>query len=167
MFLDETSTPITLTPLRGRSPRGQRVTGTVPRRRWQAVTLLATLTPTGLGPSLQLEGAIDRPSFDQFVTDVLVPQLRPGQTVILDNLSVHKSVAAEAALAAAGCRLLPLPAYSPDLNPIEQAFSKLKAALRRASARTVTAVMDATQQAYPQITAADAAAFYREAGYKL
>lgn len=167
VFLDETSTPITLTPLRGRSPRGQRLVGSVPRRRWQAVTLLATLTPTGLGPGLQLEGAIDRSSFEQFIIDVLAPQLPPGRTVILDNLSVHKSPAAEAALAAVGCRLLPLPPYSPDLNPIEQAFSKLKAALRREAARTVAAIMDATQLAYPQITAADAVAFYRDAGYNL
>ena len=167
VFLDETSTPTTLTPLRGRSPRGQRVVGSVPRGRWHAVTLLATLTPTGLGPGLQVEGALDRAGFDQFVTAVLVPQLRPGQTVILDNLSVHKSAAAEAALAAAGCRLLFLPAYSPDLNPIEQAFSALKQHLRRAGARTVTAVLDATAAAYGHITATEAAAFYREAGYNL
>lgn len=98
---------------------------------------------------------------------MLVPQLHPGQTVILDDLSVHKSAIAEAALAAVDCRLLFLPAYSPDLNPIEQAFSKLKQRLRQAAARTVTAVTDATEAAYGQITAADATAFYREAGYNL
>lgn len=167
MFLDETSTPTSLTPLRGRAPRGQRVVGRVPRGRWQAVTLLATLTPTGLGPGLQLEGAIDRRSFEQFVTELLVPQLRPGQTVILDNLSVHKSAVAAAAITAAGCRMVFLPAYSPDLNPIEQAFSKLKTALRRAAARSRAAVMDATQTAYPEITPADAVGYYRHAGYNL
>lgn len=167
VFLDETSTPTTLTPLRGRSPRGQRVVGRVPRGRWHAVTLLATLTPAGLGPGLQVEGAIDRRSFERFVTEVLVPHLRPGQTVILDNLSVHKSAVAEAALATVGCRLLFLPAYSPDLNPIEQAFSALKQRLRRAAARSVATVMDATAAAYKQITAAEAAAFYRQAGYNL
>jgi transposase len=167
VFLDETSTPITLTPLRGRSRRGTRVVGRVPRGTWQAVTLLATLTPAGLGPGLQLEGAIDRQGFDTFVTDVLVPSLRPGQTVILDNLSVHKSAVAQTAIEAVGCHLRFLPAYSPDYNPIEQAFSKLKGLLRRAEARTVDAILDATQAVYPQITARDAVGFYRDAGYNL
>lgn len=167
VFLDETSTPTTLTPLRGRSRRGTRVVGQVPRRQWHAVTLLATLTPTGLGAGLQLEGALDRQGFDTFVTAVLVPSLRPGQTVILDNLSVHKSAVAAAAVAAAGCSLRFLPAYSPDFNPIEQAFSKLKGLLRRAEARSVDAILDATHTAYPQITAADVVGYYREAGYNL
>lgn len=167
VFLDETSTPTTMSPLRGRSRRGSRVVGRVPRGQWQAVTLLATLTPTGLGPGLQLDGAIDRPGFDTFITQVLVPTLRPGQTVILDNLSVHKSAKAQAAIAAAGCHLRFLPPYSPDFNPIEQAFSKLKHLLRRAGARTVEAIQTATQAAYRQISARDAVGYYREAGYNL
>lgn len=167
VFLDETSTPTTLTPLYGRSLRGTRVVGRVPKRRWTAVTLLATLMPDGLGPGLQLEGAIDRISFDQFVVEVLVPTLRPGQTVICDNLSVHKSAVAQAAIEAAGCRLVFLPPYSPDFNPIEQAFSKLKQMLRRAEARTTETIMTATQAVYPQITASDARGYYRQAGYNL
>jgi transposase len=167
VFVDETSTPTTLTPHRGRSRRGTRVVGRVPRGKWQAVTLLATLTPTGLGPGLQLEGAIDRQSFDTFVTEVLVPTLRPGQTVILDNLSVHKSPQAQAAIEAVGCALRFLPAYSPDFNPIEQAFSKLKHLLRQAEARTVETILTATQDAYPRITAQDACGFYRDSGYNL
>lgn len=167
IFLDETSTPTTLTPTHGRSPRGTRVVGTVPKRRWEAVTLLATLTPTGLGPGLHLEGAIDRVAFDQFVTALLVPTLRPGQTVICDNLSVHKSQVAQAAIEAAGCQLVFLPPYSPDFNPIEQAFSKLKHLLRRTAARTTEAIMAATQAAYPQITASDARGFFQAAGYNL
>ena len=151
----------------GPRPAGVRVIGRVPRGRWQAVTLLATLTPAGLGPGLQLEGAIDRHSFDTFVTQVLVPTLRPGQTVILDNLSVHKSPRAQAAIEAVGCTLRFLPAYSPDFNPIEQAFSKLKHLLRQAEARTVETILTATEVAYPQITAKDARGFYRESGYNL
>ena len=167
VFVDETSTPTTLAPLRGRSRRGTRVVGRVPRGKWHAVTLLATLTPDGLGAGLQLEGAIDRHGFDAFVAEVLGPSLRPGQTVILDNLSVHKSAAARAAIEAAGCHLRFLPAYSPDFNPIEQAFSKLKHLLRQAAARSVEEILTATQRAYPQITATDAVGFYRDAGYNL
>jgi transposase len=167
VFVDETSTPTTLTPLRARSPRGQRAVGRVPRKRRPAVTLLATLTPTGFGPGFQFPGAVDRRVFDAFVAEVLVPSLRPGQTVVLDNLSVHKSARAELAIAAAGCRLCYLPTYSPDFNPIEQAFAKLKSALRRAEARSVETVLDATQAAYPSITPADTRNFFRQAGYNL
>lgn len=167
IFLDETSTPTTLTLLRGRSPRGQRVVGRVPRGRWTAVTLLATLTPTGLGPGLQLEGALDRDAFDAFVIRSLVPTLRPGDVVVLDNLSVHKSRRAQQAIEAAGARLVFLPAYSPDFNPIEQAFAKLKQGLRAAGARTTETVLAATRELYPRITADDAHGFYRHAGYLL
>lgn len=129
--------------------------------------MLATLTPTGLGPGLQFPGAVDRQTFDLFVASSLVPSLRPGQTVVLDNLSVHKSATARALIEAAGCQLVFLPTYSPDFNPIEQAFAKLKQLLRTAEARTVDAIMTATQASYPQITATDARAFYRDAGYYL
>lgn len=167
VFLDETSTPTTLTPLRGRSPKGHRLVGRVPRGRWTTVTLLATLTTHGLGPSFQFAGAVDRATFDAFIEQILVPTLRPGQTVVLDNLSVHKSARARQVIEAAGCRLVFLPTYSPDLNPIEQAFAKLKARLRRVEARTVEAIMTATQAAYPSITPTDARGFYRDAGYNL
>ncbi len=167
VFLDETHTPTTLTPRRARSRRGTRALGRVPRGQWRSVTLLATLTPTGLGPGLQLDGPIDRPSFETFVRRVLVPTLQPGQTVILDNLSVHKSAAARALIEAAGCQLVFLPTYSPDFNPIEQAFAKLKHLLRQAEARTVDAIMTATQAAYPHITPQDTRGFYLDAGYYL
>ena len=137
VFLDETSTPLTLTPLRARAPRGQRAVDRVPRGRWQNVTLLATLTPAGMGPCLLIEGAADRLAFDAFVERELAPSLRPGQTLVLDNLSVHKSALARERLAAAGCQVRFLPTHSPDLNPIEQAFAKLKTHPRRAEARTL------------------------------
>lgn len=167
IFLDETSTPTTLTPLRGRSPRGHRVVGRVPRGRWEAVTLVATLTASGFGPGLQLEGPLDRAAFDTFVTEALVPSLRPGDVVVLDNLSVHKSAVARHAVEAVGACLMFLPAYSPDFNPIEQAFAKLKQGLRRAGARAPEAVVAATQELYPRITATDARGYYRHAGYFL
>lgn len=167
IFLDETSTPTTLTPLRGRGRRGERVVGRVPRGRWEAVTLVATLTPTGFGPGLQLEGALDRDAFEAFVTEALVPVLHPGDVVVLDNLSVHKSARAREAIAAAGARLVFLPAYSPDFNPIEQAFAQLKQGLRAVGARTTETVMAATRDLYPRITATDARGYYRHAGYFL
>jgi transposase len=167
VFLDETNTPTDLTPRYGRAPRGQRVVGRVPQRRWQAVTLLATLTPEGFGPGFQFAGALDRPVFEAYVERILVPALRPGQTVVLDNLSVHKSARARQLIEAAGCRVRFLPTYSPDFNPIEQAFSQLKARLQRAQARSVAAILDATATAYPAITTDHARRYYQEAGYKL
>ena len=97
---------------------------------------MATLTANGIGESLLVRGAVDRRVFEAFVEQVLVPSLRPGQIVILDNLSVHKSARAKALIEAAGCQVVFLPTYSPDFNPIEQAFAKTKQALRRVGART-------------------------------
>jgi transposase len=167
VFLDETSTPTTLTRLRARAPRGVRAIGRIPRGRRTAVTLLATLMPTGLGPGYQFAGALDRSVFETFVERILVPSLQAGQTLVLDNLSVHKSARARQLIEAAGCQLVFLPTYSPDFNPIEQAFAKLKQRLRTVEARTVEAVLAATQHHYPAITPTDARSFYREAGYLL
>lgn len=167
VFLDETSTPTTLTPRRARAPRGQRAIGRVPRGRWEAITLVATLTPTGPGPAVVLPGALDRIAFDTYVAEVLVPELRPGQTVILDNLSVHKSATAQRLIEAAGCELRFLPTYSPDFNPIEDAFAKLKEHLRRAEARTFDAVVTATGTGLDAITASDARGYFTAAGFPL
>ena len=131
------------------------------------MTLVATLTPTGMGPSVVLGGALDRDAFEAYVEQVLAPTLRPGQTVVLDNLSVHRSARARQLVEAAGCRLRFLPTYSPDLNPIEQAFAKLKGRLRRAEARSFDAVVGAVGAAYPEVTAGDARGFFRAAGYNL
>ena len=134
VFLDETSTPTTLTRLRARALPGQRAVGRIPRGRREAISWLATLTLGGIGESLLVRGAVDRHVFEAFVERVLVPSLRPGQIVVLDNLSVHKSARAKALIEAAGCQLLFLPTYSPDFNPIEQAFAKIKQLLRRVGA---------------------------------
>lgn len=167
VFLDETSTPITLTPLRARAPRGQRAGGRVPRGQRPHISWLATLTPTGIGESLLVRGAVDRLVFEAFVAQVLVPSLRPGQLVVLDNLSVHKSARAKVLIEAAGCQLVFLPTYSPDLNPIEQAFAKTKQALRRVGARSWESVVAAIGQTLLTITPADARAFFADAGFLL
>lgn len=116
---------------------------------------------------MQLPGALDRDAFETYVAEGLVPTLRPGQVVIWDNLSVHKSTRARQLIEAAGCLVLPLPRYSPDDNPIELAFAKLKTALRRSQARTFDAVVAATGAACATITAADARSFFTAAGYSL
>lgn len=167
LFLDETSTPTTLTPLRARSPRGHRAHGQVPHRRWSNVTLLATLTPQGMGESVVINGAANRQVFDAFITQRLVPKLRRGQIVVLDNLSVHKSATARAAIEAAGCQLVFLPAYSPDCNPIELAFAKIKQMLRRVQPRSYAEVLAAAKPAINAVTAADAHGFYAHVGFRL
>jgi transposase len=158
---------LTLTPLRARAPRGERAVGRVPRGGGESVTLVATLTPTGMGPAMTVSGALDQAAFAAFVETALVPVLQPGQTVVLDNLRVHRSKAAQTQIAEAGCALRFLPRYSPDLNPIEQAFSKLKTHLRRAQARTTEQVIEATAQALASITPADVRSYFHHAGYPL
>lgn len=165
VWLDECSVSTRLVPLWGWGPRGERVIGTEPRGRWDTTSLLATLTVAGMGASVVLPGAVDRLAFDQFVEEVLLPTLAPGQIVVLDNLSVHRSAWAETQVAAVGCERWFLPRYSPDKNPIEQAFSKLKGGLRRAGARTFDAVVHAVGVAYETISPSDAAGFIHAAGY--
>jgi transposase len=167
VFLDETSTPITLTPLRARAPRGQRAVGSVPRGQRPHIAWLATLTSRGIGESLLVRGTIDQRVFATFVERVLVPSLHPGQIVILDNLAVHKSAPARALIEEAGCHLVFLPPYSPDCNPIELAFAKIKQALRRRSARSWEAVVAAVADLLPAISATDAQAFFADAGFPL
>jgi transposase len=167
VFLDETATPTSLTRLRARAPRGERAIGTVPRRRWQSVTLLASLTTTGMGAAMVLDGAINRDAFEAFVEQSLLPTLAPGQIVILDNLAVHKSPRARSLIEAAGCELRFLPSYSPDFNPIELAFSKLKQHLRGKAERTFAGLVAATGPALDAVTAADARGFFAHCGYQL
>lgn len=165
VFLDETATPTTLTRRQARAPVGVRAVGAVPHRRWQAVTLIASLSVTGMGAAMSVEGALTRESFHAYVEQALVPSLNPGQLVVLDNLAVHKSARAIQAIEHAGCSVVFLPPYSPDLNPIELAFSKLKHHLRTAAARTFASIVAATGPALDAITPADAAAFFAHCGY--
>lgn len=165
VFVDESGANITLVPRYGRAPRGERCYGAQPRGHYQHLTLLASLSLAGMEAPMILDGAADRAAFRVYVEQVLVPTLRPHQLVILDNLSVHKQPALRRAVEAAGCRVLFLPTYSPDLNPIEQAFSKIKQLVRRAEARTTQALEAAIAQALAQVTPADASGFFRGCGY--
>ncbi len=167
VFVDESGTNLAMTPRYGRAPRGQRVVGAAPRNHGPNTTLLAAMSPAGITAAMTLEGAADRDAFEVFVAQVLVPSLTPGQTVIWDNLSVHKSATAQQLIAAAGCHIRFLPPYSPDFAPIEQAFSKLKTFLRRAQARTRAALDEAITAGLATITAADAVAWFAHCGYQL
>lgn len=167
VFVDESGTNLAMTPRYGRARRGQRVVGSAPRNHGPNTTLLAALSPVGITAAMTLEGAADRDAFEVFVAQVLVPSLIPGQTVIWDNLSVHKSAVAQHLIETAGCRVLFLPPSSPDFAPIEQAFSKLKAFLRRTEARTRTALDDAITAGLRTITAADARAWFAHCGYHI
>jgi transposase len=156
-----------MTPRYGRAPRGQRVHGVVPRNHGHNVTLVAALSVAGIGAAMALPGALDGPAFVAYVREFLIPTLRPGQIVVLDNLAVHKNAAARRLIEARGCRLLFLPPYAPDFSPIELAFSKLKQHLRRAGARTADALHAALADALDAITARDARGWFAHCGYPL
>ena len=149
----------------GRAPRGQRVVGQVPRNHGPNVTLIAALDREGLLGELPITGALDGAAFDAYVTRILVPQLWPGDLVICDNLSAHKHAHARIWIESTGAQVLFLPAYSPDFNPIELAFSKLKTYLRGAGARTRAELDQAITAALGTITSQDAAAWFAHCGY--
>jgi transposase len=132
VFLDECGSNIALTPLYARAPKGEWAGGSGPRNRGKNTTLIAALSLEGMGAALILEGSANTPAFELYVEQVLAPSLQLGQIVVMDNLQAHKSARVRQAIEAKGCQLLFLPGYSPDLSPIEEAFSKLKTALRRA-----------------------------------
>ncbi len=165
IFLDECGSHIALTPLYARAPRGQRAFDAVPRNRGKNTTLIAGLSLSGIQAPLILEGAVDTLAFERYVEQILAPSLPPGQVVVLDNLSVHKSERVRQSIEARGCQLLFLPAYSPDLTPIEEAFSKLKAVLRRLGARTRDALFEAIAAGLHAITTQDAHGWFGHCGY--
>lgn len=165
VIVDETGSNLNLTPRYARAPRGQRAYGTVPRNTPPTTTLIAAMSTAGMGAAMVLDGATDTAAFEAYVQQFLAPTLQPGQVVVLDNLSAHKSPRIRTAIEACGCELWYLPAYSPDLSPIEEAFAKLKLLLRRAAARTKAALLDAIADALAQITAMDAQGFFAHCGY--
>jgi transposase len=165
VFVDECGSNIALTPLYARAPKGQRAYGRVPRNRGANMTLLASLSREGMGEAMMLEGAADSLAFEVYLKEVLAPSLSAGQIVVMDNLSIHTGETVRQLLADRGCSLLFLPAYSPDLSPIEEAFSKLKAYLRRVGARTHEALEEAIAQALTTITAHDARGWFKHCGY--
>ena len=165
MFVDECSTNIALVPRYARAPKGERAFGKAPRNWGPNVTLISSITLGGMGASLSIEGSADRESFSLYLEEVLCPALRRGQIVVMDNLSVHKSRYVRELIERRGCELWFLPAYSPDLNPIEEAFSKAKGILKKAKARTLQALFEATARALSAVSEEDARGFFGHCGY--
>ncbi len=154
-----------MTRLRGRALRGQRVVEAVPHGHWKTTTLLAALDFQGIRGALVLDGAVNRLAFEAFVAEVLAPALRPGDLVVMDNLSSHKGSRVAQLIQAAGAELVYLPPYSPDFNPIELAFSKIKQLLRSLAARAVAELWRGIQPVLDRITPSDAGGFFRHCGY--
>ena len=155
-----------MTPLYGWAPRHERAVASVPKHRGQNTTILGALSWRGMQAVMTLAGAADTVAFEVFVEQLLCPSLQPDQIVVLDNLSIHKSERVRELIEGCGCALWFLPTYSPDLNPIEQAWSKLKAFLRQQQARTPQALQDAIEQGLPLLTPHDAQAWFRHCGYQ-
>lgn len=148
-----------------RAPKGERAHGKAPRNWGENVTLISSITLTGMGPSMSIEGSSDGESFGLYLNEVLRPRLSPGRIVVMDNLSVHKNRRVRELIEESGRELWFLPAYSPDLNPIEEAFSKIKGALRKAKARGLEALFEATGEALWSVTEEDARGFFSHCGY--
>ena len=173
VFLDEFGATTNMTRLYARGPRGQRVVCKTPHGHgstelaevWKILSTIAALTVRGMLGCGTFDGATDTETFLTFVREGLVPHLVPGQVVVLDNLPAHKSPKVDALIEAAGCRVLRLPPYSPDFNPIEMAIAKIKSILRKLARRTVGALLDAIGRAISVITADDPLAFIRHCGY--
>jgi transposase len=167
VFLDECGTHLAHTRAYGRAPRGERAVGRVPRNRGKATTLLATLTPAGVGPTTTRLGGTTKAAFLAYLREAVAPTLKPGQIVVLDNLGAHRPAEVRAVVEERGAGLLYLPAYSPDFNPIELVFGTLKAALRRVGARTREALEQAIGAALAAITPAQIRGFFAHCGYPL
>jgi len=166
VFIDETWTKTNMAPLRGWAPRGRRLVAKVPHRRWKTTTFVAALRLDRIDAPWLLEGPIDGESFRTYVERRLVPTLREGDIVIMDNLGSHKGKAVRELIRSAGAKLFFLPKYSPDLNPIEQVFAKLKHLLRKAAARTIEAICTAIGEILGTFTSEECANYFRNSGYQ-
>lgn len=164
-MIDESGSNMALTRLSARAPKGKRAYGSVPRNRRKNMTVISCLSREGLGESFIVDGAPNGELFEKYIEQILAPSLRPGEIVIMDNLSIHKGEKVRQLIEARDCQLLFLPAYSPDLSPIEEAFSKVKAVLRRIGPRTREALQEALEDALTTVTANDAAGWFRHCGY--
>lgn len=165
MFLDESGATTQMTRTYGRAPRGERVREATPQGHWNILTLFAALTTRGLEAPMTIAEPTDGDIFLAYIEQVLCPRLRPGQVVVMDNLSAHKVSGVRELIEARGARLLYLPPYSPDLNPIEQAWSKIKQVLRSLKARTAETLDHAVAEALKTITAENAVAWFAHCGY--
>ena len=152
--------------LRGRAPRGERLRAGIPHGHWKTTTFVAGLRLDGIVAPMVLDGPIDRDAFQAYVDQVLVPELSPGDIVIMDNLGSHKGPAVRRAIEAAGATLLYLPPYSPDFNPIEMLFAKLKALLRKAAERTIDALWTTIGCVLDAFTPTECANYFRATGYE-
>jgi transposase len=166
VFVDEMGSNISLAPVYAWSKRGERAFVSVPRNWGKNVTLLASMSLEGMGPCLAVEGSTTRGVFEAYLEHVLAPTLRAGQVVVMDNLTAHKGERVRELIEGRGCELLYLPPYSPDFNPIEEAFAKLKALLRKAEARSREVLLEAMGRALEMLTARDARSFFEHRGYR-
>ena len=166
VFVDEMGANVSLSPLYAWSRKGKRAFGSAPRNWGKNVTLLGSITCQGLGPCLAVEGSTTREVFEAYLEHVLAPALEPGQIVVMDNLSAHKGGRVKEIVEGRGCELVYLPSYSPDFNPIEQAFSKVKRLLRWAQARTRESLIEAMGRALDAVTIRDARGFFKHCGYR-
>lgn len=167
LFIDESGAKTNMTRLYGRGPRGARVCDRVPCGRWETTTMIAAMGRNGPQAPWVIEGPIDGSAFAMWAEYVLAPTLEPGDIVVMDNLSVHKNAAARAVIEAAGAQIWDLPPYSPDLNPIEKMWSKIKAILRKAKARTPEDLYQAIGHAMDKVTHKDIVNWFDSCGYSL
>jgi transposase len=166
VFVDETGASTKMARLYGRSPRGERCIAAVPHGHWKTTTFVGGLRLSGMTAPMVLDGAMNRPAFLAWVEQALAPTLAPGDVVVMDNLPAHKPAAVRAAIETRGAELRYLPPYSPDLNPIEMAYAKLKALLKKAAVRTVQTLWAAIAHAIQRITSQDCRGYFQAAGYR-
>jgi transposase len=166
VFVDEMGTNISLSPLYGWAKKGERAQCSVPRNRGKNTTLLSSMSVEGMGSSLAVEGATNREVFETYVELILAPTLRRGQVVVMDNLTAHKGERIRELIEDQGCELMYLPPYSPDFNPIEEAFSKIKGLMRKAQARSREALLEAMGSAISALSGEDARGFFEHCGYR-
>jgi transposase len=165
VFIDETWASTKMASTHGRARRGQRLRASTPHGHWKTTTFIAGLRNSGMVAPMVLDGSINGAAFQAYVDQVLVPELRPGDIVIMDTLGSHKGAGVRAAIEAAGASLLYLPPYSPDFNPIENAFAKLKASLRKAAERSVESLWNTIGQISDTFTPTECANYFAAAGY--
>ena len=167
MFIDESGVTTEMTRRYGRAPRGERVIDSAPAGHWRTLTLLGAISAQGMLAAMTIEAATDADVFLAYIEQVLCPKLQPGQIVVMDNLAAHKVAGVRELIGDRGAQLLYLPPYSPDFNPIEKAWSKIKQGLRSAKARALETLEEAAAAAIATVTADDAAAWFRHCGYSL
>jgi len=166
VFVEEMGTNTSLSPVYAWAPKGQRACWSVPRNRGANTTVLSSMGVEGMGPSLSVEGSTTSVVFEAYVERVLAPTLRKGRVVVMDNLSAHKGERIRELIEERGCELVYLPSYSPDFNPIEEAFSKIKGLVRKDEARTKEALIEAIGSALSAVTSGDARSFFEHGGYR-